>query len=405
MSRLWSNETGLLVPGVGEWVSSYRWARTHLRDAPPGGGTLFVFAGGRPASDPLRVLGNSRPLGRLAPERDGRLRWRSLPVPPDVVGEDGLTVELRLDGRAEGWSLGLEATPEGTSTLSTDAGATWSDRVGTSRRHRGEYLVRFRSGAGADEPPPTGRWRAGAHPAADLLLERVPVPTGVDADALARHVASWAGRAVRYAASGDRLVYAPWDPNMVLDWSGPGRGFDDRPAVTMCVHEAVLAVSVLVAIGMPARCVVFTGGIGSFDGHFAAEYWSDRYGQWIYVDPTLQCAFEDGERPLSGLEVTRRRGELGRLAVLLPGAPDSLDGTVAAWWAERRGTGAPFARYGVWPGSDFWTEPGNTPPGHGATEYCETGIVWHASCPLPEFGMFRWFAPDEYFTRGPGSPA
>jgi hypothetical protein len=224
-----------------------------------------------------------------------------------------------------------------------------------------------------------------------------------DTDATAIELTKWACDQVNYASSADRLMYAPWEPNLILDWGHAGTGVDARPAVTMCVHKSVLLVHALSLFDIAARAVVLTAGIGSFDGHFCAEYWSPASQSWVLLDPTLPLIFRDGERALSALDVSRARTELGRLAV-----PISVDGAtdpvVSGWWAERIKTGAPFRYVGVWASPQITEmEPYGGPPGHGAIEYCETDIIWLAECLEQGFGMFRWFAPESAFEAAPNA--
>jgi hypothetical protein len=50
--------------------------------------------------------------------------------------------------------------------------------------------------------------------------------------------------------------------------------------------------------------------------------------------------------------------------------------------------------------ADLLSRPEFSPPGHGATSYCETGLVWEKR-DAAGLGMFPAFAAPAYFDRAP----
>jgi hypothetical protein len=55
----------------------------------------------------------------------------------------------------------------------------------------------------------------------------------------------------------------------------------------------------------------------------------------------------------------------------------------------------------LWARTDFFSHPELTPPAHGATAYCETGLVWETRDLHCGFGMFPYFGAAAYFDAPP----
>ena len=292
--------------------------------------------------------------------------------------------------------MAFEPGAAGSSRRSSDRGETWSELLGAHGRLPGAYLARYRSQAAVDPAAPAPDSFQVSAP--EALRSRIPDFDTTDADELALAVTAWIAGRVSYHNSAERMQYGPWDGATILDWTGSADGFDDQPAITMCVQKGMLTAAILILLGVPARGIVWTAGVGVFDGHFCAEYWSDRYQKWVFLDPTLGIFFRDRDISLGGLEVSRRRTELGELTVSVATSP--LEPVVEEWWKSRSSEGRVFTHYGIWPRSAGADATG-APPGHGAVEFCETDIVRLDSCSDAGFGMFGRFAPESYFTVAP----
>lgn len=55
----------------------------------------------------------------------------------------------------------------------------------------------------------------------------------------------------------------------------------------------------------------------------------------------------------------------------------------------------------VWWRSDLLSRPELSPPGHGFTACCETGLVWESKDLEMGFGMFPYFGDAKYFDSPP----
>ena len=63
--------------------------------------------------------------------------------------------------------------------------------------------------------------------------------------------------------------------------------------------------------------------------------------------------------------------------------------------------GVCFRHRSIWYRSDLLGHPELSPPGHGSTAYCETGLVWEREYLERGFGMFPYFGDAAYFERHP----
>jgi hypothetical protein len=64
-------------------------------------------------------------------------------------------------------------------------------------------------------------------------------------------------------------------------------------------------------------------------------------------------------------------------------------------------SGRCFRHRGVWPYADFTVHPDRLPPAHGAAGYSELDLVWETSDVSNGFGMFRYFADEDWFDAAP----
>jgi len=77
-------------------------------------------------------------------------------------------------------------------------------------------------------------------------------------------------------------------------WNDPSRGF-------ICDAYAATYVSSCVSVGLNARMIHL--GDENYNGHYAAEVWSDEHGKWIFMDPLYDVHFSLQQTPLSAIEL------------------------------------------------------------------------------------------------------
>ncbi len=413
MSRLYHNESGRVIPSLCEELTRYRRVRTILDlPATESEGTLFVLARPyRTGDNPLNLTINGVRLQAIHPKSDLHYRWYEQSLKAEHLRDGDNTVELWTEDSAmTGWSLALEAGgAPSRCALTDDGGAHWrSDRMGYLNAVQGNYCVRIRLREGRDDPAPDMTWESADHPRAQSLRDLIPrrIGNGVDRFTQVRELSSWLASSWEHSGSRRATVYAPWDAETILAWGGSQRGHNDEQPITMCVHYAVAFVSACQVLRIPARCAVLMGTPNGYDGHFVAEVWLEEYHKWVMVDPNSDAILLRNGQPLSIEEIQ----ELG----------DGLEPYVA--WG--RGTryqrtfshmrhfirdnllrGVCFRHRSVWPRTDFLSRPEQSPPGHGSVSYCETDLVWKESDLESGFGMFRFFAPADYFTAPPDGTA
>lgn len=413
MSRLYHNESGRVIPSLCEELTWYRRVRAIL-DLPEteSDGTLFVLARPhRTGDNPLNLTINGVRLPAIHPKSDLHYRWYEQSLKTEHLREGDNTVELWVEDSAmTGWSLALEAGgAPSRCALTDDGGAHWrSDRMGYLNAVQGNYCIRIRLREGRDDPAPDMTWESADHPRAQSLRDLIPrrIGNGVDRFAQMRELSSWLASSWEHSGSRRATVYAPWDAETILAWGASQRGHNNERPITMCVHYAVAFVSACQVLRIPARCAVLMGTPNGYDGHFVAEVWFDEYSKWVMVDPNTDAILFRNGQPLSIEEIQ----ELG----------DGLEPYVE--WG--RGTryqrtfshmrhfirnnllrGVCFRHRSVWPRTDFLSRPEHSPPGHGSVSYCETDLVWKESDLESGFGMFRFFAPADYFTAPPDGAA
>lgn len=409
MSRIYYSETGRVIPSLCEELTDYRRARKVLRlpgtRAPA---RLYLLARAYPeARLPLRLAVNGTELPGLLPRNPGAYVWHEAAIPPNLLSAGANTFEFWTDAPAmDAWSLALEdGHPAPDSYVSTDAGETWrNERMGYLNVARGEYVVRVRLAEGMDDPPPGMIWEDADHPRLRRLRRTLPahILEGGTTLARVRALASWVCTRWEYRNERGATQYAPWDAETIIAWGQAGRGHDGRTPIVMCVHYAVVMVTCCLALGIPARCAVFTNEVNGSDGHFTAEVWFPELGKWVMVDPNLDAILFKAGVPLSVKEIQAAGVELADLIEWGPGHAFQMRNPVIAAWVPRTyRNGVCFRQRSLWPRTDFLSHPEQSPPGHGWSAYCETDLVWERDDLEQGFGMFARFGDADYFDAPP----
>lgn len=413
MSKLYLDESGRVIPTLGEELTIDRRARKLLQlPATAADATLYLLARPYPESQvPLRIAINGLELPPVAPSWSGAYLWYAVPVAAGVLRPGENVVELWCDAPAmNAWSLALEAGQvEPRSALSDDGGQSWRrEKMGYLNALRAEYVVRMRLTEGEDPPPP----RFIAEPASQPRLERLRALIPAEARASGallgrvRALTGWISTSWEHRHSGRAAQYAPWDAATILAWGQAGVGHNGQVPIVMCVHYAVAFVSCCQAVGIPARCAVLWGSLNGFDGHFVAEVWFPGHGKWVMVDPNLDAIFWREGVPLSITEIQRAGETLGDLVEWGPGIDfQRRNPTMAEWLETHYLNGVCFRHRAIWPRADFLAHPEESPPGHGSTSYCETALVWETRDRERGFGMFPFFAEPAYFDAPPEAEA
>ncbi len=409
MSQLYYSEMGHVVPTLCEELTDYRRARKVLHlpgtDAPA---KLFLLARSYPDTmRPLRLSVNGTELSGLLPNPSGIYVWHEVKISPALLVSGANVFEFWTDaGAMNAWSLAVEnGHKDPASFVSTDGGETWrNEKMGYLNVTRGEYIVRVRLEEGADAQPPALVWEDPHNPRLRRLRQAIPHHVLQSGSTLARvrALASQVCTSWEYRNSGPAAQYAPWDAETIVAWGQASQGHDGRKPIVMCVHYGVTLVSYCLAASIPARCSVFTRGINTSEGHFTAEVWFEEYSKWVMVDPNMDAILFHEGVPMSVREIQQAGPDLSRLVEWGPGHRFQLNNPVIAEWVPKTFlTGACFRHRSIWSRADFLSHPEFSPPGHGSTCYCETNLVWEADDLEQGFGMFPYFAEQDYFDAPP----
>lgn len=413
MSRLYHNESGRVIPSLCEELTRFRRVRVALNLPATGSdATLYLLARPHRAGDnPLHWSVNGIGQEAIPAGEDLHYKWYERTVKTGDLRDGDNTVELWAgDVAMTGWSLALEADGASVnSALTDDGGASWrSHRMGYLNAVSGNYCVRMRLEEGRDDPPPDMAWESAGHPRAQSMRDRIPgrIVNGGDRLTRVRALSAWIATSWEHSGSRRGTAYAPWDAETILAWGGSRQGHNGESSITMCVHYAVAFVSACQALGIPARCSALMGTPNSYEGHFVAEVWFDDYRKWVMVDPNIDAIlFRDGA-PLSIPEIQGLDG--GLTPYVEWGSGTRFQHTFSHMRNFIRKSllrGVCFRHRSIWPRTDFFSHPELSPPGHGSVSYCETDLVWSKPDREAGFGMFRYFAPDAYFTAPPDGAA
>ena len=413
MSRLYHNESGRVIATLCEELTRFRRARVIL-NLPATGSDANLYVLARPhrtGDNPLNLSINGIRQAAFHAGADLHYGWyEGIAKAGDLRDGENVVTLWAEDSAMTGWSLALE--PGGASSnsfLSDDGGTVWrSDRMGYLNAVQGNYCVRIRLKEGHDDPPPDMVWESPIHPRTRSLSELLPrrAVNATDRLTQVRELSSWLASSWEHSGSRHATVYAPWDAETILAWGGSQRGHNDERPIAMCVHYAVAFVSACQSLGIPARCAALTGTPNGYDGHFVAEVWFEEHRKWVMVDPNCDAILFHNGQPLSIEEIQELGGGLEPYVAWGVGTRyQRTFSHINDFIRNNLTEGACFRNRSVWPRTDFLSRPEYTPPGHGSVSYCETDLVWTESDVESGFGMFRYFAPPDYFAAPPDRTA
>ncbi|HOG45401.1 MAG TPA: transglutaminase-like domain-containing protein [Anaerolineae bacterium] len=412
MSTLYYTEAGNIVPTLCEELTASRQARKVLHLPATGApAQLFVLARCYPENAlPLRVAVNGSELPAAPAAPAPPYMWQTLTLPARLLVAGHNVFELWADSPAmNSWSLALEhGHRDPQSSISSDGGQSWrNERMGYLNVGRGEYVVRVRLAEGQDPAPPPPIWESPAEPRLQRLRELLPPEARRPGPTLprVRALSAWVSTQWEYRNSGPAAQYAPWDPETILAWGKAQSGHDGRLPIVMCVHYGVTMALCCLAVGIPARCAVFTEDIGGFNGHFTTEVWFRECAKWVMVDANMDAILFRERVPLSVTEIQQSGRDLSGLVEWGPGHAFQVRNPAIDQWVQN--VFLPnrcFRHRSVWRRNDFLSHPECGPAGHGSTAYCETDMVWESRDLQEGFGMFPFFAGPDYFDAPPPPP-
>ena len=170
----------------------------------------------------------------------------------------------------------------------------------------------------------------------------------------------------------------PWDAETVLAWGPAKQGHNGQRPVVNCIYYGATFVSSAQAVGIPARCAVFTNEEpDGWYGHFTAEFWSDEHEKWVMVDPNIDAIYWKGGQPMSVSEIQDALPRLSGHAEFGPGIEEQRKNPrIAQWLDDGYMEGRCFRHRAVWYRADLLAHPEFSPPVHGSQSDCETGLVW-----------------------------
>jgi len=406
--RLTWSETGRVLLEHNEEVSRWRQARktftVHVGEPQ---GELWLLVGEYEGNTkPLVVRVNGRRTTLKPTGRARGLHWERVNVPRGALkrGRNEVILSTSSD-RPATWILGaVPVRDAGTSALSLDGGQTWyTDGMGVYALTPAEYVVRL----WVDNAP------AAPNTPYQLIRER---PDHPQLKALVRHFR------LRETVSGTRHTYdrvralmtrvarlwkvgqappghgynCPWDTFTIAAWMDAGSVQQGLRPVAYCVHFGIIMVQFCTALGMVARNVVMEDDIPECKGgHFTCEVWVPEWDKWIHVDPDHDACYEAGGAILSMAELSDACLS-GRIKEVNP-----LHGP-AYGYDPRLNTAKPrayerhqqFRRWGVYPRTDYASNPAAHPIQHGTGEYRQTHFLWFDDARLERRRYFPHYTND-----------
>ena len=406
MSCLFFSETGHVIPILCEELTTERKARKQLvLPATSHPVKLYVLARCYPGcSSPLHLAVNGIEIVPMTPRWPDIYQWHEITLPATSLIEGDNYFEFWTDSYAmNSWSIAMEdGHPNPTSYVSSDGGQTWrNEKMGYANVMRGEYVVRIRLFEGEDTPPPPMQWENPNHPRLTRLRAQLPVDvfSGTFLERV-RSLCTWV--CTRWSYSCSDPGYAPWDADTIMAWGQTQKGAGGLNPIVMCVHFGVTLVTVCQAVGIPARCAVFSNSINGTHGHFATEIWFEDLKKWVYVDPTIDAIVFEGEMPLSVKEIQQLKGGLAaRTRWGLGRKLQDSNPFISQWVDQVFDPGICFNSRTIWYRTDFLSHPEFSPPWHGTTAYCETGIIIEKEDLSRDLGMFPWQLESQDFDLPP----
>lgn len=391
LGRLYLSDTGRILLEHNEEVTRWRRARKRFRvpvNEPRGELWLFVgeYAGN---TAPLVVEVNGRRV-RLKPTGTARrLHWECVKVPRGALkrGANEVVIFTPSDWPAT-WILGAEPVSKAVgSAISHDGGRTWLDRgMGVHALTPAEYLVRLwvENAPAAPNTPYRPVWERPDHPQLKALVRRFGLRQTIRGK---RHTYDQVRALMTQTAFLWKVGQAPpghgyncpWNAFTIVAWMNAGSVQNELRPVAYCVHFGVILVQFCAALGIVARNVVMEDDIPECkSGHFVCEVWIPEWRRWIFVDPDLDCVYEaDGEiLSMAQLSDACLGGWIGKVNRV----------TGPAWGYDPRiNTADPrnfertqqFRRWGVYPRTDYFSNPAEHPVQHGSMEYRQTHFIWY----------------------------
>ena len=409
MSKLYYTESGHGQPSMGDELTTFRRARKSLHlPKTAGPATMYALMRAYPDSKtPLRISVNGREIAPVEPTPLTWYRWYQIPVEAKHLRAGENVFEFWSDATAmNAWSLAIEpGYEEPQSYVSDSSGAEWRNHhMGYLNTFRAEYIVRVRLGEGMDTPPPAFLWEDPNSPRMESLRKIMPDAAKGPGTSLekAQAIMGWLSDNIEHANTVISMQFAPWDPETVFDWGSKQRGHNGMRPLVHCVHFSSTFVSCAQAVGIPARCAVFTNEQpDGWFGHFTAEFWSKESKKWAMVDPQIDACFMKDNQLLSVSEVQQVRPELSKYTKFGPGLEaQKKNPRLKGFIYDRYPVGTSFKHRSTWYRSDLLSNPIYNPPAHGSTAYCETGLVWEER-EKDLFGMFPYSGSKEYFDGAP----
>ena len=409
MSKLYYTESGHSIPWHGEEITTFRRARKLLKlEATYLPATLYVLVRSyRDSGFPLRVSVNGTEVGPVAPSSPDLYRWHSINLATELLRPGDNIFEFWCDSTAmNAWSLAIEAGHgEPDSYATDDGGSSWRNHhMGYLNVERGEYVVRVRLSEGDDEPAPAVVREQLSSPRVDSLKRLVPRKAQVSGSLLerVRVLTTWLSSSWEHTPPPVATQCTPWDAETILDWGAAQIGHNGQRPIVNCIYYGAAFVSAAQAVGIPARCAVFTDvHPDGWFGHFAAEFWSAEHNKWVMVDPNTDAIYWREGQPMSVREIQDVLPDLERHIEFGPGTVEQRKNPrMVKWLADGYMEGKCFRHRAVWYRADLLTHPELSPPAHGSQSYCETGLIWEDH-EKDLFGMFPYFGAEDYFEAPP----
>jgi len=120
------------------------------------------------------------------------------------------------------------------------------------------------------------------------------------------------------------------------------------------------------------------------------------------VDSTIDAIVFEGEVPLSVKEIQQLKGGLAaRTRWGLGRKFQDSNPFISQWVDQVFDPGICFNSRTIWYRTDFLSNPEFSPPWHGTTAYCETGIIIEKEDLSRDLGMFPWQLESQDFDLPP----